>query len=111
MVRRVTLVRRRPELAPEHFEQRWLGEHADIAKRLPTLRGYRIATVSAAERQMPWDGLAELWFDTIDAARAALGTSDAGRELALHTPTMFADVLPFFVEEHVVIPPPGGTLR
>ena len=37
MIRRFSLVRKRPELSSEEFLARWTGEHVELAKRLPGL--------------------------------------------------------------------------
>ena len=57
MITRFSLVRKRPELSPEEFLARWTGEHIEIAKRLPGLRGYVIHVLDG--EAPPYDGIAD----------------------------------------------------
>jgi uncharacterized protein (TIGR02118 family) len=75
MIKRVSLVRRRDGMSREEFLAHWLGPHADIVRQLPGLRGLRFGIV---QRWTPddaaWDGVGELWFDSVEAADAAFAT-------------------------------------
>ena len=67
----VILATRPPEWTREQFTRWWRGEHADYAKKLPGLQGYRHGEV-VFDYDHPgapaWDGHAVLTF----ASRAAL---------------------------------------
>lgn len=112
MVKLVALLRRREGLTKAEFDRWWIDRHAPIAKRLPGLRGYRInlisdayAYTSAGEERLtapPYDGTAELWFDSVEAMEAAFATplgQDAGRDADAHTSAR----VHFYTEEHVMI--------
>ncbi len=68
------------------FREWWVHEHAAIAKKLPGLRRYTIhpldknfdSTSGRLEGEPSHDGVAFLWFDDEDAARAAFA-SGAGQ--------------------------------
>ncbi len=105
-MRRLTLVRRNPALTQTQFVEHWLNEHAPLARQLPGVRGYRINPVVQAPEAFPWHGVAELWFDSIDAATVAMASDPIGRTLRQDTTKLAAEVAPFFVEEHTVIEPP-----
>lgn len=107
-VRRLTLVRRNPALTQEQFVEHWLGEHSALARALPGLRGYRINPVVQASSDFPWHGVAELWFDSPQAAAAAMASDPAGTRLRCDTRRLAAEVAPFFVDEHVIVAPPGA---
>lgn len=75
MIRRVSFIRRKPDLTREEFFAHWTGRHAEIVRQLPGLRGLRFSRV---ERCVPedaaWDGVGETWFDTIADADRAFAT-------------------------------------
>jgi len=105
MIRRLTLVRRHPRFTREQFAEHWLGVHARIAAQLPGLRGYRINFVVEREPAPSWDGVAELWFDSIEAADRAMGEGPVAERLRRDTRELLAAWEPFFVEEHVIVAP------
>jgi len=110
-MRRLTLVRRNPALTQEQFVEHWLGEHSALAQQLPGLRGYRINPVVQAPDGFEWHGVAELWFDSVAAAARAMDSDPAGRRLRRDTPLLAERVVPFFVEEHLILPPPQPRSR
>lgn len=70
MLKRISLVWKRPELSMEAFRRIWLGEHVEYAQRLAGLRGYEIAFRSDDVPGMP-DGIAMTLFDSRTACEAA----------------------------------------
>lgn len=72
MIKRVSLVRRRQGLSHEQFVEHWMGPHADIVRNLPGLRGLRFDVVREwSPGGTPCDGIGEIWFESIEAAKAA----------------------------------------
>jgi len=81
MIRRVSFIRRRPELTPQEFFSHWTGRHAEIVRRLPGLRGLRFSRVDrCVPAEAQWDGVGETWFDSIADADRAFG-ADPFREM------------------------------
>lgn len=76
------LVRRDPREKPEEFEHWWRTRHAPLAARMPGLTRYALHRATGFEKQVDWDGVAELQFDSEETARAAFG-SDEGRAVML----------------------------
>jgi uncharacterized protein (TIGR02118 family) len=77
MVKVVAIVKRRPGMAVEAFQQHWRTTHGDVVAKLPGLRRYVQSPTRLAgyrKGEPPWDGIAELWFDSMDALRALRGT-------------------------------------
>jgi uncharacterized protein (TIGR02118 family) len=103
MVKRISLARRRPGMSMQEFAAHWLGPHADIAQRIPGLRGYVINLIDDPELA-GWDGIAETWFDSRDAAISGFASEPIRTELAADRPQFLAEVRVFFVEEHHVVP-------
>ena len=119
MVKLVYVVRRRPDLSPEQFRRRWL-EHGPLVRRLASdLRARRyvqshtletpLNAALAASRGMgpPYDGITEVWWESLDELAAALRTPEAeaaGRAL-LEDERAFIDLAAsriFLTEEHPI---------
>lgn len=100
MIRRLSLVRKRPDLSAEEFLARWTGDHADIAKRLPGLRGY---VIHILEGDAPFDGIAVTTFDSRDDAERAFADPELAEGLARTRDAFAASVEVYFAEEHVVV--------
>ena len=101
MIRRLSLVRKRPELSREEFLARWTGEHVEIAKRLPGLRGYVINVLDGPGA--PYDGIAVTTFDSREDAERAFADPELADGLARTRDDFAASVEVFFAEEHVIV--------
>jgi hypothetical protein len=69
------LLKRRPGLSLAEYRERMLGSYAPTASKLPGLRRYlQCQTRDGAYvfGEASFDGVEQLWFDDVDAARAAL---------------------------------------
>ena len=69
MLKQVTIFKKRPLLAADAFEEHWRTRHADVVCELPGLRRY-VQNHMVADAGDQVDGIAEVWFDDIDAMRA-----------------------------------------
>ncbi|MCW2958396.1 MAG: Ethyl tert-butyl ether degradation EthD [Solirubrobacterales bacterium] len=73
MVKVFALIPRRPDVSQDFFHEHWAGPHAELAKRITTLRGYvQSHRIEPGVMGLPasiYEGIAEVWFD--DAATAA----------------------------------------
>ena len=68
MLKQITWFRRRSDLSQEAFAQHWRTRHAAIVCELPGIKRYVQNHVTAQGSEV--DGVAEVWFDDIDAMRA-----------------------------------------
>ena len=113
MVKLIALLKRKPHLTPEEFERRWLEGHTPISSKLPGLRDYRINIATArqpggAHAEPPYDGSAEMWWDSIEAMEAAFD-SEIGVAAGADA-DQFAEVrIHVYTDEHVVMPDPEAT--
>lgn len=109
MIKRVSLVRRLPGMTHDEFVAHWTGPHVEIVRRLPGVRGLRLNVVeewtSGAEA---WDGIGEVWFDSVEAAREAFATEPFASDLAADRARFLGEAQVAFVEERTVVPPPEG---
>jgi uncharacterized protein (TIGR02118 family) len=94
MIRLVYLLRRQPELSLDEFHRVWRDEHGPLVAfhqvRLNIMRytqSHRVddppteARTAARGMEPPYDGVAEVWWESEEALVAA-STSDAGRRAA-----------------------------
>lgn len=101
MIRRFSLVRKRPELSTDEFLARWTGEHVDIAKQLPGLRGYVIHILDGAAP--PYDGIAITTFESREDAERAFADPALAEGLARTRDEFAASVEVYFAREHVIV--------
>jgi uncharacterized protein (TIGR02118 family) len=103
VIKRISLVWKRPELSDAEFRRIWLGDHVRYAKQLPGVLEYTIDFVTNAPKSAP-SGIATLRFDSREALEAAFRDPELKDNL-LRTREHFAeDVEILIVDEYVVIP-------
>ncbi len=101
MIKRVSLVRKLPELTREEFLARWTGQHVEYAKRLTGLRGYAIHILDGAAP--PFDGIAITTFDSREDAERAFADPELAAGLGRTRDDFAESVEVYFVEEHVIV--------
>jgi uncharacterized protein (TIGR02118 family) len=120
MLKFVYVVRRRPEISPEAFRKYWLESHGPLVREQAKLMGAKhyvqSHTVDTPFNQLaqqirgtqpPYDGLTELWWDSMEDLVAASQTPEGQRAnmVLAQDEAKFCD-LPncsvFFTEEHSV---------
>ena len=121
MVKLVFTLRRLPHLTREEFQRYWLEQHGPLVRSHAEVLGIRryvqthtlpdeVQTALRASRNAPepYDGVAELWYDGLEAIAAAVST-DEGRAAAialLEDERRFIDLEHsplFFTEEHTIV--------
>ncbi|WP_426571517.1 EthD domain-containing protein [Aquihabitans sp. McL0605] len=126
MLKVIFCLRRSPDLSREEFQRYWREHHAPLVQAHAEALGIRryvqehsiddsISLLVAGERNppAPFDGVAELWFDDLDALAATAATEEgraAGAALLADERT-FVDLpnSPFFItEEAVMVDGPTG---
>ncbi len=73
MLKQITYFQKRDDLDMAAFRSHWQNVHADIVTQLPGIRRYvqnHIVEPFGDPNLMQIDGIAEVWFDDIDAMRA-----------------------------------------
>ncbi|MQA16850.1 MAG: EthD family reductase [Pseudonocardiaceae bacterium] len=65
------LLTRRADVPVQDFRRHWQEVHAPLVSELPGLTAYVQHLPVAVEPPPPYDGVAELWFEDLDALRAA----------------------------------------
>jgi EthD domain len=101
MIRRISVVKRRPGISRNDFISRWTGEHATIASRLKGLRGYVV--YFASDPCESFDGIAITTFESREAADDAFADPAIADALRRTRDEFAASVEVCFVEEYVVV--------
>jgi uncharacterized protein (TIGR02118 family) len=120
MIKLVFCLRRKPELTREQFQEYWYTTHAPLVrKNAEALRIRRYVQVHTRDTPMnaaiqgsrnappEYDGVAELWFDSLEdmAANRSPAAAGAGREL-LEDEGRFIDLANspiWFAEERTIV--------
>jgi uncharacterized protein (TIGR02118 family) len=88
-VKLIALLKAKPGMSQEGFARRWVEEHAPLTCRFKNLKGYRI-NIAIEEYQeiegtLPFDGTAEMWWDSLEemqedfaSEEARIAVADAG---------------------------------
>jgi len=107
LIKRISLVRRKDGMSRDAFLAHWMGPHAEIVKQLPGLRGLRFGVVESWNpADAAWDGVGELWFDSVEAADEAFASEPVRSLLTDDRASFLGGMQTCFVEERTVIPPP-----
>ena len=75
MIKVVYCITKKAELTDEEFFHYWKTVHGPLGARIPRLRklvqSHRL-TIAVDELRPDYDGIAELWFDSLDDLRRAI---------------------------------------
>ena len=106
MIKLVYCIGKKPGLTDEEFFRYWKNIHGPIGARIPGLR----TLVQSHRRTLPdgrcpdYDGMAELWFDSMDALLAARKSPEWKASTADERNFIDHNKVAWFVsEEHVIL--------
>lgn len=111
LLKRMSTLKRRPDVSAEDFKREWFDIHSFLVRRLPQVKGYTQNLIfdrshgrgrPASYDELPIDGIVELWFEDLDSLGAAFA-SDAGRTLMTHATEFISEISTFLVETHEVL--------
>jgi uncharacterized protein (TIGR02118 family) len=106
MIKVVYCINKKAGLTDEEFFRYWESVHGPIGARIPGLRGlvqsHRVC-VSADTRRRDYDGMAELWFDDMEALLAARQSPEWKASTEDELNFVDHDRVAYFVSEERVI--------
>ena len=104
MMKLIALVKKKPGLSRLAFKEYWLGTHIKLSTQIPGMRGYRI-NIALEEQEptaAPFDGSAEIWWDSVESFRQ--GNATAIGVIAAEDTQNFCESVQFiYTEEHTVM--------
>jgi uncharacterized protein (TIGR02118 family) len=96
-VKLIALLKAAPGMSREEFRRRWVERHAPLTLRFERLKAYRINVAldeyQEIDGELPYDGTAELWWDSVEdmredfaspAAEAAVADADTFTVVRTH---------------------------
>jgi uncharacterized protein (TIGR02118 family) len=96
-------------MSHEEFVAHWAGPHVDIVRRLPGVLGLRLGVVESwSPAAEAWDGVGEVWFESVEAAAGAFASEPLASMLAADRELFLGDAQFGFVEERTIVAPPPG---
>ena len=83
MIKTVTLLTRRADLTSEQFHRHWKEVHAPLVLAMSRVRRYvQCRPLEVPGREAPCDGVAEVWYDTVEDFLATADSPEYARLLA-----------------------------
>lgn len=105
MVKTIIVLKRKPGMRVEAFQEYWRTTHADLVKKVPELRRYAQChtLLSGYHKSEPvYDGVAELWYDDTAAMRRITDAPQSKAALADDQHFLDTSQMAFILtEEHV----------
>ena len=110
LIKRMTFLKRKPEISAEAFVWEWLGLHAEMVKFMPYVVGYHqnvivdriIGGKSVSYDQLPYDGIVEFWFENVEQLEACFA-SPAYSYTGTHGKPFLDTMTTFLVEETPIL--------
>ncbi|MBL6952067.1 MAG: EthD family reductase [Alphaproteobacteria bacterium] len=109
MIKRISLLTRRPELSHDEFVRHWLEVHGPLARVVPGIRRYVQSHIQGESVRadipapdMEIDGIAELWYDDIEAMERSSATPEA-QALYADGALIIGQIKSFVIEEKIII--------
>jgi uncharacterized protein (TIGR02118 family) len=102
MVKLISLMKRKDGMSREEFARWAIEEHSLIGRRMPGIRQYRISVLRADQPDADFDGVFELWFDSVEALQAALDSS-VGTEAREDALAHVSQRIHLRTDEHVIV--------
>jgi uncharacterized protein (TIGR02118 family) len=104
-VKLIALLKAKPGMGRAAFEKRWVEQHAPMVLKFKHLKGYRI-NVAIDEYQeltgeLPYDGTAELWWDSLEDMHADFASPE-GKAAGADADTFSVVRTHICMREHIV---------
>ncbi|MDP9933787.1 uncharacterized protein (TIGR02118 family) [Paenarthrobacter nicotinovorans] len=101
MIKVVAVLTAKAGTSREHFLHKWNVEHPVLVRKLPGLRRYRQNPAIEHSKEWPFDGMAELWFDSVADVKKAYAGEEA-KALFEHERGFLDDMRWFLAEEQEI---------
>ena len=85
-VKLIALLKAKSGMNREEFTKRWVEEHCPFTLKFKNLKGYRVNIAideyQEIEGELPYDGTAELWWDSIEEMKEDFASPEAETAVA-----------------------------
>ena len=85
-VKLIALLKATPGMSREDFGRRWIEGHAPLTLKFKNLKAYRINVAieeyQELEGELPYDGTAELWWDSLEEMQEDFASEEAATAVA-----------------------------
>jgi uncharacterized protein (TIGR02118 family) len=85
-VKLIALLKAKPGMSRDEFAKRWVERHGPLTLRFKNLKGYRINVAieeyQEIEGELPYNGTAELWWDSLEEMQADFASDEAAEAVA-----------------------------
>jgi uncharacterized protein (TIGR02118 family) len=85
-VKLIALLKAKPGTSRAQFEKRWVEGHCPLTLKFKNLKGYRvniaISEYQEIEGELPYDGTAEMWWDSLEEMKEDFASAEAERAVA-----------------------------
>jgi len=85
-VKLIALLKAKPGMSRDEFAKSWIEGHAPLTLRFKNLKGYRINVAieeyQEFEGELPYDGTAELWWDSLEEMQEDFASDEAAKAVA-----------------------------
>lgn len=98
MVKVMVVISRKEGISREEFLHQWQRLHPPFVERLPGIRHYRQNVAIEHRKPWPFDGIAEMSFDSVADVKKAFSSPAAG-ELFAHEEAFLGRIEWFIAEE------------
>jgi uncharacterized protein (TIGR02118 family) len=84
MLKIVFLVHKRPDMDAQEFRRHWRETQGSLGSKIPGTRKYvqNHSVIPPGGAAAPYDGFAEMWFDSTEAFERAMATPEAQAAIA-----------------------------
>jgi uncharacterized protein (TIGR02118 family) len=113
MIKVLGLLTRKPGLSHEDFVRHWFDIHGPLAHAVPGIRRYVQSHITGTrtrpdipETGVEVDGIAELWYDDLDAMQRA-GATPEMMALTDDGALFIGQIKTYIIEERQIIPQSG----
>ncbi len=108
-IKRVTFLKRKPEISAEQFQYEWIVPHAEMVKTMPHVVSYFQNVIldryvngqSVPYEQFPFDGVVEFEFENVELLEACFASPQYTTTSA-HGKTFLETMTTFLVEESAI---------
>lgn len=104
-VKLIALLKAKPGMSREEFEKRWVENHTPFTLKLKNLKGYRVNVAideyQEIEGKLPYDGTAELWWDSLEEMQEDFASPEA-QEAVADAEKFTAGLTHIYMREHII---------